>query len=333
MYSLAAVCYTKNMATKKILLLQGGMGGEREVSLDTGRNVAQALKNLGHQYKVLDAGPDLPSQLSQLRPDYDLAFLALHGQYAEDGMVQSLCEYLKLPYTGSGVLGSAIGMDKIFAKDLLVGANFATPRWQSFSTHPEKRKHSIPVEAGMQIQTSIEMPVVVKAVRSGSSLGVSIVHDAKLVGEACLKALRYDSRVLIEEFIKGHDITVGILDDKALTPIQVVPKKGFYDYDNKYTDGKTDYLLPAPLSDEQTETVTHLALYVSRFCQMRSYGRVDFRFDGNTFYFIEVNTLPGLTRTSLVPKAAAHDGTGFDELVDKIVHAARLDYTPRPADR
>lgn len=306
------------MVTKKVLLIQGGLGGEREVSLSTGRNMAQALKRLNYSYKVLDAGPDLPAKLSHMRPDYDVALLALHGQYAEDGLVQGLCEYLKLPYTGSGVLGSAMAMDKAFSKSVLSAHGILIPEWQQFNFYQGP------------IQTEFKMPVVVKAARSGSSLGVSIVEHKEHVAKACQEASKYDSTIVIEKFIEGHDVTVGLVGGDVLTPIQVVPKKGFYDYKNKYTSGNTDYLLPAPLSEEQTCEVKRLAQKAFVCCQMRSYARVDFRFDGKKFYAIEVNSLPGLTETSLVPQAAAHDGIAFDDLINRILQSASLDYQQEP---
>ncbi len=301
---------------KKIAVLQGGMSAERAVSLNTAKAFIKALDELGHEYVVIDAGEDLPIQLAKYKPD--IVLNALHGKYAEDGTVQGICEYMKIPYTGSGVLASALTMDKIKTKQVLLQDGIPTADFQVLDYRTKIFSSS---------DIKIKLPFVVKPSREGSSVGVSICKTMDQVEPALISAKKHDYKVLIETFIAGSEITVPILDGKALTPIEIVPNENFYDYEHKYTKGKTQYLLPPNKSPElirELQTLTE-KIYVS--LDLRSYARVDFLVDANDKPFLlEVNPLPGCTETSLVPKSAAHDGIPFTAFIQKLLDTAALDY-------
>jgi D-alanine-D-alanine ligase len=301
----------------KVALIQGGMSAEREVSLNTGKAFQEALVQLGIEHTVIDAGPDLPQQLAKLKPS--VALLAVHGKHAEDGTVQGLCEYMKIPYTGAGVMASALCMNKYFTKQILSFHGLPTPDFEFFNlaqTGEDKvrLKH-------------LEYPVVVKPSREGSTVGISIAHNATEFRKALTLAHQQDSEILIEEFIPGMELTVSILDEKPLTPIEIVPQAGFYDYQRKYTAGKTEYILPPRLPEKVSRHLQELALKVHQVCQVRCYSRVDFRLTAeHKPYVLEINTLPGCTKTSLLPKAAAHDGIDFAKVIQILLTRARLDY-------
>lgn len=306
------------MSKKKVVLLQGGLSAEREVSLSTGKGFEQALKELGYSYQVIDCGDDLLEKLVTAKKVFkaDVALLALHGKYAEDGIVQSLCEYIKLPYTGSGVMASAVGMDKIFTKQILINHDIPTPDYQALESHEISN-----------FRLEIPYPVVVKPSREGSSVGVSIVKNEKDLRPALDLAAASDKYILIEKFIAGMELTIPILDGKVLTPIEIVPKVDFYDYKNKYTAGRTDYYLPARLAAKDLQRAKDYALKAFQILRMRCYGRIDFRVDQQGQPFImEVNTLPGCTPTSLLPKSAKDCGISFNQLVEILVERADLDY-------
>lgn len=311
------------MKKKKIVLLVGGMGAEREVSLSTGRGFEQALKELKYPYELIDCQADLPERLSKTKAD--VALLALHGKYAEDGIVQSLCEYLKIPYSGSGVLASALCMDKVFTKQILLQNEIPTPKYQLVGVSEEAiAAGGVPIEG---FKSDFSFPFVVKPSREGSSVGVSIVKSSKEIRPALDLAAKYDQFLLVEEYIPGMEVTVPILDDKALTAIEIEPKVNFYTYENKYTSGKTEYHLPARLNAKVLERIEQYALHAHRVCRLRTYGRIDFRVtpEGEP-YVIEINTLPGCTPTSLLPKSAKHSGISFNDLVSILIENAALDY-------
>jgi D-alanine-D-alanine ligase len=303
------------MKKKKVALLVGGMSAEREVSLSTGKGFEKALIELGYPYVVIDAGPELPKQLMEHKPD--VALLALHGKYAEDGIVQGICEYLKIPYSGSGVLSSATCMDKIFTKEILINHGIPTPKYEikNFNNSATSKDLKLP------------LPVVIKPSREGSSVGVSIVKTENEIIPALEMARTYDKHVLIEEFIPGMELTVAVLNDLALTPIEIVPKVDYYNYKNKYTAGQTEYILPARLPEKTLEQIKTHAVEAAKVLRVRSYCRVDFRVNPQGLsYIMEVNTLPGCTPTSLLPKAAAHMGIPFSRLIEILVEGAALDY-------
>lgn len=300
----------------KIALIQGGMGAERKVSLSTGKAFEAALQELGHQYEIIDAREDLPAQLVNAKAD--VALIALHGKYAEDGIVQSLCEYLRLPYTGSGVLASALCMDKVMSKQMYVQCGIPTAPFEIVDLHVTKAEN---------VRSDLGFPLVVKPSREGSSVGISIVRSEMDFLPALHLAGQYDHFLLLEKFIAGMEASVPLLKGRALSPIEIVPKQGFYDYANKYTKGTTDYFMPPRIPNERVELLKSISETVFETFRLRAYSRIDFRIDENFNPFVmEVNTLPGCTPTSLLPKAAAHEGIGFSQVIQTLIDCAGLDY-------
>lgn len=301
---------------KKIVLIQGGLGAERDVSLATGGAFEAALKELGHDYSVIDAREDLPVRLANSKAD--VALIALHGKYAEDGTVQGICEYLKIPYSGSGVLASALCIDKIMSKQTFVQHGIPTARFETVDLNETKIA---------DVKCRLNFPVVVKPSREGSSVGISIVPTPGDLKKALEEAAKYGYYILIEEFIDGHEVSVPILKGKALSPIEIVPKHGFYDYKNKYTKGNTDYYLPPRFPEDKVALLKSITEKVFTACRLRAYARIDYRVDRNfNPYVMEVNTLPGCTQTSLLPKAAAHEGMSFAQVIQSLIDCASLDY-------
>ncbi|MCB0415050.1 MAG: D-alanine--D-alanine ligase [Bdellovibrionales bacterium] len=299
---------------KKIALIKGGLSGERDVSLSTGKAFAEALKKLKLEFVEIDAQDDLPVKLYESKPD--IALIALHGKYAEDGSVQGICEYLKIPYTGSGILSSALCMNKVFAKQIFEQNNIPTPKYEVININAQK-----------SLISPFGYPVVVKPPREGSSLGVTIAANQEEYQKGILLAHKFDTDILVEEYIDGKEITVAVLGDRALTPLEIAPKVDFYDYKNKYTKGMTDYHIPARINDSLNEKCRELAIKTFKVCNMHAYGRIDFRVSSvGEVFVIEANTLPGCTETSLVPKAAAFEGISFEEVIEKILRTARLEY-------
>lgn len=303
------------MGKKRIALLVGGLSSERDVSLVTGKAFEGALKELGYPYSVIDAQSDLPQRLMSERPD--VALLALHGKYAEDGAVQGICEYLKIPYSGSGILGSALCMDKILSKQILMQHQVPTADFEMLQFDDATLKNFKP---------HLAPPFVVKPSRDGSSMGITICQSREELAGALQKAAQYDRQILVESYLEGPELTVSILNDRALTPIEIRPKQGFYDYKNKYTAGQTEYILPPQVNAALIKEVQELALKAHQVLQARTYSRVDFRLHRGRPYVLEVNTLPGCTPTSLLPKAAQHDGISFVQVIDILIEKASLDY-------
>ena len=304
----------RKQAGKPIVgVLLGGRSAERDVSLRTGAAALGALRRLGHRAVAIDAGADLPRALA--RRGVGVAFIALHGRGGEDGTVQGLLECLGVPYTGSGVLASALAMDKKQSKLVFRALGIPTPDFEVFTR-----------SGGGRRLERLALPVVVKPICEGSSVGMSVVQTRRALGPALAKAFRYDPEAIAEAFVPGRDLTVGVLADEALAVVEVRPRGGFYSYRAKYKKGLAEYLVPAPLTARQTARARELALTAHRALGCRGASRVDFRLDGRGRLFVlEVNTIPGMTETSLLPKSAAAAGTGFDELVDRILRAACLD--------
>ncbi len=287
----------------KIVVLMGGRSSEREVSLRTGRAVSEALRELGHEVVELDLTPDLACKLLDIKPDK--VFIALHGPYGEDGRVQGLLDIMGIPYTGSGVLGSAIAMDKDVTKRLLRSEGIPTPEW-------------VCVRKDEGIPPWREFPAVVKPADQGSSVGLRVVKDPRALEEAVKELFQLSEKVLIESFVEGRDMTVGILKGKALPALEVKPKRGIYDYESKYTPGATDYLF---LEEKELEReLQEIALKVHRLLELKDVSRVDFRVDAEGKpYVLEVNTVPGMTELSLLPMAAKRAGIDFKELLSIIL--------------
>ena len=342
----------------KIVVLAGGASPERNVSLSSGTKIAQALRSLGHETALVDMyfgledypgldweelyGAEAPERwqtVSREAPDMeavrgsrkwegkgefgpgvldlcrgaDLVFLALHGQCGEDGRVQAAFDLMGIPYTGSGYLGSAIAMDKDLTKRL-VSHIVPTPEWR-FAAYTEKEVDSL--------TSKTAVPCVVKPVDSGSSIGVAIARDKKALHAALLEGLRYGGRCVLERYVKGREIQVGVLDGKALPAIEIIPREGFYDYENKYQPGAAEEVCPAPLTPEQASQVGRLAEEVYETLDLAVYSRADFILDEDgKFWFLEINTLPGMTPTSLLPQEAAAAGMDYPELCRRIVESS-----------
>ena len=301
---------SKRWKHKRIGVLMGGISREREISLKTGAAIVKALREGGYNTVGIDVSPDIVQLLVEDR--IDAAFIALHGRWGEDGTVQGLLELLHIPYTGSGVLASALAMNKIKAKEIFRFHDIPTPEF-------------ITAQGGNFQEPPFPPPWVAKPASEGSTIGVGIVTERSGLQEAIRTAHGYDREVLVERFIDGKELTVGILNGEPLPVIEIAPKEGFYDYEAKYTPDKTQYLCPAPISEEKQGEVQEISLKAYRCLGCDGCARVDLRLseDGEAF-IIEVNTVPGMTETSLVPKAAAQKGISFPHLVEAILEQASL---------
>jgi D-alanine-D-alanine ligase len=291
----------------KVTVMLGGPSAEREVSLWSGAAVADALRSLGHEVSELDPKTDdwtLPSGT-------EVVFLALHGTYGEDGTVQTRLEKLGVPYTGCGAEASRIAFDKVLTKQRCQAAGVPTARF-------------IVIESlSARWPIGWQPPIVIKPVCQGSSVGIQFVDRVSDWSAALTESMRYDQRVLIEEKIIGRETTVGILDGKALPIVEVRPKQGVYDYATKYTAGASEYLCPAPFSEAAAERIQQAALGAFATVGGRDYGRIDIMVRANDEpVVLEVNTLPGMTKTSLLPKAAAAAGFSYAELCQRMIDLA-----------
>jgi D-alanine-D-alanine ligase len=297
---------------KRIGVLMGGISREREISLKTGAAILKALQEGGYHDAVgIDVSADIVRRLVEER--IDAAFIALHGRWGEDGTVQGLLELLRIPYTGSGVLASALAMNKIKAKEIFRFHHIPTPEFIT------------PHEGEFSPEPPFPPPWVVKPASEGSTIGVGIVMKRSGLAEAIRTAQGYDQEVLVERFIDGKELTVGILNGEPLPVIEIAPKEGFYDYEAKYTPGKTEYRCPAPISEGKKGEVQELSLEAYRVLGCHGCARVDLRLsERGEVFIIEVNTVPGMTETSLVPKAAAQKGISFPLLVEAILEQASL---------
>lgn len=290
-----------------ITVLFGGTGEERQVSLCSGEAVIGALQNLGHRVSAVD-----PSESDwRLDSTTEVVFLALHGKYGEDGQVQKRLEQEDVPYTGTGISGSRIAFNKELSKQAFEENGIPTPCWEVLDA------------VDGLAPTNLSPPWVLKPVWQGSSIGLHMVDNDGQWEAALTAAHQHGGRVLCEERIIGREVTVGILDDEALPIVEIRPKSGVYDYQNKYTVDATEYICPADLSDKGAEIVSQLGLKAFNAIGGRDFGRVDMMLDSNSApYVLEVNTLPGMTKTSLLPKAAAAASLGFDKLCQRMVELA-----------
>jgi D-alanine-D-alanine ligase len=303
------------MQSRKIGVLLGGLSSERDVSLRTGEAVLAALRARGHDVVPIYVDRDVDVALRQ--ESIEVAFVALHGRWGEDGCIQGLLESLGIPYTGSDVLSSALAMHKGKAKELFRLHNLPTPAYYTLTA-----ADSIDV-AG--IHGDFGFPCVVKPIREGSSVGVAICNSLDELGPAFERALCFDDEVLVERFIAGKEISVAILDDRALGAVEIAPREGFYDYGNKYTKGATDYYVPPRLSPERYRGVLAQALRAHTALGCSGATRVDMMVsDSGNEFILEVNTVPGLTPTSLLPKIADAAGISFGELCEEMLAGAAL---------
>jgi D-alanine-D-alanine ligase len=303
------------MQSRKIGVLLGGLSSEREVSLRTGEAVLAALCERGHDAVPIYVDGDLDVALRQEQPD--VAFIALHGRMGEDGCVQGVLEMLGIPYTGSDVLASALAMHKGKAKELFRLHNLPTPAYYTLTA----------ADAGelFEVHGDFGFPCVVKPIREGSSVGVTICHAASELAPAIERALCFDDEILVERFIRGMEVSVAIVDNRALGAVEIAPRAGFYDYQNKYTKGATEYFVPPRLSPERYRGVLAQALRAHQALGCRGATRVDMMVsDSGNEFLLEVNTVPGLTPTSLLPKIADAAGISFGELCEVMLASATL---------
>lgn len=306
------------MSKKRVGVVMGGLSAEREVSLRTGEGVAQALRSRGHDVVPIVWGPATAGIDELLRDaDVDVVFLALHGRGGEDGCVQGLCELLGVPYTGSSLLSSALAMDKLKAKELFRLHNVPTPPYYVVSAKD--------LSELADVHGSFGFPVIVKPRSEGSSVGMAKANDMIELRTAIEAALVHDPSVLVERFVKGAEVHVGLLDGKILGAIEVVPKSGLYDYQSKYTPGATEYISPPRLPATRARGVMNLAERAARALGCSGACRVDVLVtEGENEYVLEVNTLPGMTPTSLLPKIASAAGIDYATLCETILDSAAL---------
>ncbi len=306
----------EELRKKRIGVLLGGMSVEREVSLRTGAAVAGALKALGYDVVEIDADRTLPHKLVAER--VEVAFIALHGRYGEDGCVQGLLESLFIPYTGSGVLASAVGMEKVFAKNMFMAHGIPTPPYVAF------REAKSALDAADALP--FPYPVVVKPSAEGSSVGVHICKTRDQYRASVDDASKYAGALLVEQFVKGREVQGAVLDDESLGAIEIVPAREFYDYEAKYKAGSgTQYLFPAPLPPDQYQRVNEVCLAAHKALGCKGATRSDAIVTPKGEVFIlEVNTLPGMTATSLLPKIAAGRGIDFPSLCERLLVGASL---------
>ncbi len=304
---------TKNL---HVAVLMGGWNSEREVSLRSGEAAYQALLNLGYKATKIDLTREIFQQIQEVKPD--VIFNALHGQYGEDGRIQGFLDILNIPYTHSKITASAICMDKILTRKICETLGIHSPRYEILKKgEDEKNKEKL---------FNIGKPFVIKPINEGSSVGVEVVLP-NVQFDISKYEWKYGDEIILEKYLAGQEIQVAVMDNKALGAIEVRPKKLFYDYECKYTAGMTDYIMPAEISAEKYAEILDLAEKSHKAVGCSGVSRVDFILnnkDGgdNKFYLLEVNTHPGFTPTSLVPKIAKHVGISFEEIVEYLVKSA-----------
>ena len=334
----------------KIAVVFGGISPERNVSISGGLAVIKALKSFGHEVVAIDpaygkyclrniediepkSGYPSKEELAEFPPrnlidavnsdafdGVELAFLVLHGQYGEDGKIQALLDLRGIPYTGSNVKASSLAIDKISSKMIFMAAGIPTPEWIVIT-----KDHIDNYDAYEEIREQLGNHIVIKPNDQGSTIGISIVKGGNLddIGDAIKEAFKYSDKVLVEKFIEGRELTVGVIGDEALPVIEIAPQDGFYDYEHKYQKGMTEYICPADISHDIADFTMNSGYTAFRALGCSGFGRTDFRLDNDgMIYCLEVNTIPGFTETSLVPMAAAEVEIEFPELCERIINIA-----------
>ena len=300
---------------KKILILSGGISKERKISLNTGFQVAKELKKKGYQIKICEPDFNLEKNIQKFKPN--IIFNALHGQFGEDGYIQSVLENYGVPYTHSGVIASAKAMDKEISKKIFVENNILTPKFLNYS-FDDKTSHLKSL-----IAKKLGYPVVIKPINEGSSVNVFICNKKNLIQK--LKYLKSYKEILIEKYIPGREIQVAIMGNIKLGAIELKPKRAFYDYKAKYDKGaKTKHIIPVDLKKADLNKVLNIALKTHKLIGCRGVSRCDFKFHKGKFYLLEINTQPGMTNLSLVPEIAAYKGISFINLIEWILRDASL---------
>ena len=298
---------------KKILIISGGISKERSISIDTGLQVAKELKKNNYQIKISEPDNSLKKTISKFKPN--IIFNALHGQFGEDGYIQSILEKFKIPYTHSGVISSSIAMDKEISKKIFIKNKINTPKYIKYSFDI---KNSDLIK---DIDNKLNFPVVVKPINEGSSVNVFICTKKDIVKK--LQLMKIYKHVIIEEFIAGREIQVAILGNRKLGAIELKPKRKFYDYEAKYNNSaRTEHIIPVDLPKTKMNEVLTIALKAHKAIGCRGVTRSDFKYYNNKFYLLEINTQPGMTKLSLVPEIAAHKDMSFIKLIEWILRDA-----------
>ncbi len=298
---------------KKILIISGGISKERLISLDTGQQVANELKKNGYKVKTTEPDNNLEENIKFFKPN--VIFNALHGQFGEDGYIQTVLERFKIPYTHSGVIASSIAMDKEISKKIFIKNKINTPKFFTYS-YDVKNEDLI-----KKIKQKLRFPVVVKPLNEGSSVNVYICNEKNII--KILNSIKQYKKVMIEEFIGGREIQVAIMGNKRLGAIELKPKRKFYDYQAKYnSSAKTEHIIPVELAKSKIDIVMNMAYKAHKVIGCLGVTRSDFKFFNNKFYLLEINTQPGMTKLSLVPEIAAYRGISFLELIEWIIQDA-----------
>ena len=298
---------------KKILILSGGISKERLISLDTGLQVAKELKKSGYKIKISEPDNNLEKNIKKFKPS--IIFNALHGQFGEDGYMQTILEQFKIPYTHSGVIASSIAMDKEVSKKIFIKNKINTPKYIKYSFDKKK------LDLIKIIEKKLKFPVVVKPLNEGSSVNVYICTKKNI--SRILKSMKSYKQIMIEKFIGGREIQVAIMGNKKLGAIELKPKRKFYDYQAKYnTNAKTQHIIPIDLPKNKLDQVMNMAFKAHKTIGCKGVTRSDFKFFKDKFYLLEINTQPGMTKLSLVPEIAAHHGISFKNLIEWILKDA-----------
>ena len=298
---------------KKILILAGGISKERLISLDTGLQVAKELKKNGYKVKISEPDGNLSKDINQFKPT--IIFNALHGQFGEDGYIQTILEGFKIPYTHSGVIASSLAMDKAISKKIFIKNKINTPKYIKYSYEENN------LDLIKNIEKKFKFPVVVKPINEGSSVNVFICTKKNIL--RILSSMKIYKEVMIEEFIGGREIQVAIMGNKKLGAIELKPKRKFYDYKAKYSaNAKTEHIIPVVLSKNKLNEVLDISLKAHKIIGCKGVTRSDFKFYKNKFYLLEINTQPGMTKLSLVPEIAKYKGISFIKLIEWILKDA-----------
>jgi len=298
---------------KKILILAGGISKERLISLDTGLQVAKELKKNGYKVKISEPDNNLSKNIYKFQPN--VIFNALHGQFGEDGYIQTILEGFKIPYTHSGVLASSLAMDKAISKKIFIKNKINTPKYIKYSY---KKDYDYLIKT---IEKKLKFPVVIKPINEGSSVNVFICTKKNI--SKILNTMKIYKEIMIEEFIGGREIQVAIMDNKKLGAIELKPKRKFYDYKAKYSaNAKTEHIIPVALPKNKLNEVMDLSLKAHKIIGCKGVTRSDFKFYKNKFYLLEINTQPGMTKLSLVPEIAKYKGISFIKLIEWILKDA-----------
>lgn len=302
----------------KVAVLYGGVSKEREVSLSSGKGIIEALEQKGHDVIGIDFHPERLEEIINL--DVDCVFIGLHGKFGEDGRIQGLLDMLEIPYVGSGVLASALAMDKAKAKQIFSMHNIPVAKGISYPVSEDTDIATLAEE----INSEFQPPFVIKPNREGSTLGLTIVTEPSQVAQAVKLAAESDDHILVEDFVKGTELTVAVLGvkgkEKALPIIEIVPKNEYYDYESKYAAGGSEHIIPARINDDVAEQIQKYAVLAHQVLNCEVYSRVDFILDETGIpYILEVNTLPGMTPTSLFPDTAKTIGLNYNDMIEEFI--------------